>query len=312
MTNPISRRAAAWSAALLAGLFAFLAASTAAEADAVGARAKAVATPRFERGLLWRVEWRGAPAGYLFGTLHHDDERATALPAPVRRALARSKVLAVEMINDEVSVRSFRAAMLSRETRLPALIDAADYERVEAVLRDKGVPRDARAHLKPWAALLILLQPRESPGIIVDNLLQMEAVRAGKRIEPLETVAEQIAAFDGMPQPTQLALLRHAAADYDRIQDAVRPLLAAYLERDLGQMWRVNAQAMAGDPEIGPHNEVFLERLLFERSRRFAQRLAPLLRQGGVFAAFGALHLHGERGVPALLEREGFRLRRLD
>jgi uncharacterized protein YbaP (TraB family) len=35
------------------------------------------------------------------------------------------------------------------------------------------------------------------------------------------------------------------------------------------------------------------------------------LSEGGVFAAFGALHLYGERGVPSLLEKRGFKLRRL-
>ena len=48
-----------------------------------------------------------------------------------------------------------------------------------------------------------------------------------------------------------------------------------------------------------------------EIPRRFAERLGPLLKQGGVFAAFGALHLHGARGVPALLERGGFRVTRV-
>ncbi len=37
-----------------------------------------------------------------------------------------------------------------------------------------------------------------------------------------------------------------------------------------------------------------------------AERLAPLLAQGSVFVAFGALHLYGERGVPSLLVQRGF------
>jgi uncharacterized protein YbaP (TraB family) len=77
-------------------------------------------------------------------------------------------------------------------------------------------------------------------------------------------------------------------------------------------MWQTNARVMSDDPAIEPHNAVFLERLLFDRNARFAQRLAPLLRRGGVFAAFGALHLYGERGAPALLLRQGFRVTPLD
>lgn len=91
-----------------------------------------------------------------------------------------------------------------------------------------------------------------------------------------------------------------------------RALVSAYLRRELEGMWQANARVMSDDPAIEPHNPVFLERLLFDRNARFAQRLAPLLRRGGVFAAFGALHLYGERGAPALLLRRGFRVTPLE
>ncbi|GIX26348.1 MAG: hypothetical protein KatS3mg123_0229 [Burkholderiales bacterium] len=71
-------------------------------------------------------------------------------------------------------------------------------------------------------------------------------------------------------------------------------------------LWRLNAQALGDDGDLRPHNELFLRRLLYDRNERMAERLAPLIAQGSVFAAFGALHLYGERGVPTLLARRGF------
>jgi uncharacterized protein len=50
---------------------------------------------------------------------------------------------------------------------------------------------------------------------------------------------------------------------------------------------------------------------LYARSRRFAERLAPQLRRGGVFAAMGALHLYGRKGVLSLLAERGLKLRRI-
>lgn len=263
---------------------------------------------RFERSVLWRVDSPGKAPSYLFGTLHSDDERVLDLSRPVKRAFARAQRLAVELIDDEDAIRRYRSAMVTREPRLPDALGADLYARTEPLLRERGIPREACARFRPWAALIVLLQPRESPGIMLDHVLVLDARRLGKPVEQLETVEEQIETLDGMPEDSQLALLRRVVARQDEIELAVRPLVSAYLQHDLAGMWTANAQAMGDDPASAPHNDLFLQRLLFDRSARFAQRLAPLLRKGGVFAAFGALHLYGEHGVPALLARQGFRV----
>lgn len=263
---------------------------------------------RFEHGLLWRIDRPGLAPSYLFGTIHADDERVLALSAPARRAFARSRRFAFEMINDETASRRFRAAMVTREPSLAAVLGADDFARVEVLLGERGIAREARGRFKPWAALLVLAQPPAGAGIILDQLLLIDAERAGKPLTALETVDEQIAAFDTMAEPVQVALLRHVLTRQDEIVEAARMLTAAYLDADLGAMWRANQAAMGDDPALAAEQEIFIERLLFARNRRFADHLVPLLAGGGVFAAFGALHLHGENGVPALLRQCGWRV----
>lgn len=285
---------------LIFGLAAPFPAQAAAPADALQ-------TP-YTHGLLWRIDVKGAPPSYLFGTLHHDDERVLELPPPVKRAFAQSRHLMVEALNDGSAERAFRRAMFTREPALPALM-GADWPLIEGILREHDIPRDARPHLKPWAAMITVLRPREAPRIILDYLLQMEARRLNKPIDALETVEQQIDALNGMPLDSQVALLRQAGAKYDEIQQAVMPLVSAYLGRDLAAIWKLNGEAMAGDADITQQNELFLDRVLFQRSAHMAERIASQLQQGGVFAAFGALHLYGERGVPALLAARGYKLK---
>lgn len=265
----------------------------------------------YDNGLLWRVERQGVAPSYLFGTLHHDDDRVTRLAPAVERAFGRAERLALELINDDEAVAKFRRAMLRKEPLLSALLGDADWPRVDERLAAHGMPQAARAHLKPWAALLILARPAESPGIILDNLLLIEAKNRGKAIEALESIDEQIAAMNDLPEDTQLALLRHAEANYDSIQQSLGPLLEAYLARDLRRIWQINGEMMAGEGEIAAHNERFIDSLLYRRNLRFAERLAPLIDRGRTFAAFGALHLYGPRGVLALLAGRGYRITRV-
>lgn len=266
---------------------------------------------RYDRGLLWRVAQRGAPPCYLFGTLHHDDERVTRIAAPVQRAFSAARTVAIELIGDDDAVGKYRLAMLHQQPLLAELIGEADWPRYDALLAEHGLPPEARAHLKPWAALLTLLRPAQPPGVILDQLLLADARSRGKTLVALESIDQQIAAMDELPQDTQLALLRHAEAQYERIQQSVGALIEAYLERDLRALWRINADVMIGDEALALHNQRFLDSLLFERNSRFTERMTPLIDRGRCFVAFGALHLYGPRGVPALLAQRGYRVRRV-
>ena len=45
-----------------------------------------------------------------------------------------------------------------------------------------------------------------------------------------------------------------------------------------------------------------------DRNHVMAERAAPILTKGNVFIAVGALHLPGEEGVVALLQKQGFKI----
>lgn len=137
-----------------------------------------------EQGLLWRVEKKGVPACHLFGTMHHDDERVTQVAPAVQRAFDAARTFAVEMINDGEATRTYQRAMVRKAPLLSELVGDADWPRYETLLAHHGLPPNARAHLKPWAALLILVRPAEPPGIILDHLLLNDARNRGKNARP--------------------------------------------------------------------------------------------------------------------------------
>jgi uncharacterized protein YbaP (TraB family) len=53
------------------------------------------------------------------------------------------------------------------------------------------------------------------------------------------------------------------------------------------------------------------EELVFARNRSWIPQLEKLFEQSGVFVAVGADHLIGNKGVPALLEARGMKVKRL-
>jgi uncharacterized protein YbaP (TraB family) len=90
--------------------------------------------------------------------------------------------------------------------------------------------------------------------------------------------------------------------------DWIGRIVEAYLARDLAAMQRISEESSGGDQRA---NEVFADRLLYQRNERMVERIEARLAEGGAFIAVGALHLYGSRGVPALLESRGYRVTRV-
>jgi uncharacterized protein YbaP (TraB family) len=164
---------------------------------------------------------------------------------------------------------------------------------------------------KPWAAAVMLMMPQQSAENVLDYRLVRAAEEQNKPLYELETVEEQVDAFEGMPEQDQVTMLRQAVDEYERMPRTIGRLLEAYLARDLAAMWRISHENESGGPDVQRLNDVFVRRVLDARNERMVERMQAQLKAGGAFVGIGALHLYGERGVLAILERRGWRVTRV-
>lgn len=267
---------------------------------------------RFTRGLLWRVTHPGAAPSYVFGTIHLADPRVLDIPDPVSRALARSRRYYAESVQGErEAMRLFEAGQFDDGRRLEPLIGAASYVKVAAILRDRQVPDDVIARLKPWAALTNLtVTPEDYEKITLDQKL-IELAHARKlRVLGLEGIEEQISVFERLPLDTQVELLRHALDHRDELAAMIEPTIRAWMNRDLAGIHAAGYRAAERYPEVAEHYRILHRRVVEDRSVVMAHRMHLPLREGGAFVAVGADHLYGEEGMLALIEKQGYRVER--
>jgi hypothetical protein len=85
-------------------------------------------------------------------------------------------------------------------------------------------------------------------------------------------------------------------------------MFRAYLKGDIAVLME-EANDISGVSDVGTAQRL-KTRLIDDRNRIMAARIAPLLRDGGVFVAIGAAHLPGEGGVLARLEARGYSITR--
>jgi uncharacterized protein YbaP (TraB family) len=261
---------------------------------------------RYAKGLLWKIESPGAAANHLFGTIHSDDPRVTALPEPVTRALDASGRFVMEaMMDGEALMRMAEVMFFTDERTLEQVIGKKLYEQTVKAMSARGLPLLGIEKQKPWTAMMALSMPPPRTGEFLDLVLLARATQQNKPASGLESIAEQLAVFEGLPMPDQIALLEDAVRMQPELARELEALHKAYLARDLAAIVAISEKHKPADERL--YRDV-MHRLLDQRNRRMAERLAPILKQGGAFVAVGAAHLPGEAGLLQQLEKAGYRV----
>lgn len=257
--------------------------------------------------VLWSVEGPEGQQNWLLGTVHSEDPRLLDFPPEVLEALERSQRLALELVPDMAMLETLNQTMHFSEPRLHQIIEPDLYQALVDILeKHYGMGEPAARMLRPWAAAMTISLPPPQTGLFMDLALAVRARSLGLEVLALERLEEQLDFLAGMSKPLQLELLEQAVSDFPRQDELLEELMQTYLSGDLERLESVAAEQTSElDPALRDH---FEQVGMVQRNRTMAERAGPLLEQGGLMIAVGALHLPGEEGLIALLREAGFRL----
>ncbi|MET0052309.1 MAG: TraB/GumN family protein [Candidatus Thiodiazotropha sp.] len=263
-----------------------------------------------EQGLLWRIEGQGAHA-CLFGTMHSDDPRVTQLSDAVTRCFNKSDILMLEMALDERTMIDVATRMmLDQDTSLSEQVGSSLGAEACGAMQSLGIPPEVTERMQPWAVVMTLGMPQMESGLFLDKLLYQRGMAAGKRFQALESAGEQLSIFNTLSLDEQKSMLRQVLQEYRDYPGMFEMLTQAYLDQDLQRLMAITiANPMSSDDQL---QQRMMALMLDARNRRMAERMLPLLDQGRVFIAVGALHLAGETGLIALLRQQGYKVSRAD
>ena len=287
-------------------------------------RAHAVANGR---GKFWRVSRDGAPPSYLFGTFHDTGIARRPLDPTVARALGAARLMLVELTEDEQARLQARIAsdpdfiVDTEQAGLSGQLSAAERAVAEGMLAERGVTLAIADKLRPWMLFSLLAIPQctlreaQQGHPTLDTLLMSKAAEAAVPVAGLETYREAIAGLAAIPADTMNELLLEMLRDLSGEEDIRRTSVALYQSGEIAAIWEFSILAAAETTGMTRSREIFAQigaPLLDNRNRAWMDMLVPQLEMGGVFAAFGALHLPGAAGVIELLRARGFEVTRLD
>jgi uncharacterized protein YbaP (TraB family) len=275
---------------------------------AAHARSPKAATPA-----LWQVRDADTTI-YLFGTVHVMKPDVAWFGGTVKRAFDGSDELVLEILEPD-DPRALGAAM----TRLAVATDGVKLSdrltpearaKYQAAMEANGLPWRTFEMFNPWmSGMALSVAPLEKLGyrndIGAEKVLRAAAQSAGKTVDALETVEQQVGFFAGLPMEQQVQFLN---ATVDGLPD---------MEKEFGQLlgyWQAGqpdrlAKSMNESLEATPE---LAQVLLTGRNRNWAQWIrARLARPGTVFVAVGAGHLAGKGSVQDQLKAIGIATKRV-
>ena len=263
---------------------------------------------------LWRIDG-GTNAVYILGSIHLLRPEDHPLPTAIDAAYEDAEVIVMELDMDDLdpayTQAAFNAAgVLPDGTTLRDMMGEDDYRAAEEAAEVIDIPLDMLARSEPWLAamtveLMMLYRSGFNPLLGVEMTMTNRAIADGKPIMGLETVDEQLGFLDGLPLPAQREMLLQTLAQSAGLEATVDGLVDAWRHGDTAMLER---ELLAGIAEQRELHEI----LIVERNERWAGTIRSWLGdEDDYLVVVGALHLVGEDGVPALLDRAGLEIRQL-
>ncbi|HET9811735.1 MAG TPA: TraB/GumN family protein [Sphingomicrobium sp.] len=282
-----------------------------------GLAAATLATPaaaQTARPALWELSDPDTTI-YLFGTIHLLPDNYPWRTKAIDKAIGKADTLVVETIVDQKNPQALAAelAKLGFSPGLPPLanrIHPMKRPLLEAAIAKTGIPRPVFDRMETWAAAFTLLGVQfKALGLEgehgVEQTLREAFATAAKPVGQLETNAEQLGFFDALPAEAQRALLEGSIENPQAMSGDFTQMLRAWATGDVETIARTFNRDLADSPEL---MNALLARRNANWSRWIERRLAS---PGTVMIAVGAGHLAGSGSVQSLLQRDGYRIRRI-
>lgn len=240
---------------------------------------------------------------YLFGTMHVQDIRAFGKWELAQEKIRECDALALEFdLDDRGLPASFSSTVLPNGLLLYDLFPKKKYRKLR------------RTFLKA-TGFDIGLAPRTLPFLLMGNLsaqlLQQDmptsldeqlwafAKSEGKQLLGIETLNSQLEVLAKIPVEIQVKMLLDMGRNISTHRKQLLRLADLYHREDLVRLHR-SVKKQAGS---------LRKIMLYKRNRAMASRVFEVAGSKKVFAAIGAGHLGGGKGVLRLLKKKGVKVR---
>ncbi len=261
--------------------------------------------------LLWRLEGEHLPeASYLFGTMHVKDQRAFGMLDTIYSCINECASFATEFNLEEANHRLGSTAMdLPDGKTLDQLIKPKVYRKLQKIfIKTTGLDLDLFKNVRPLLITSLLSERilSEDMPTSLDETLWQYARDQEKIVLGIETYEEQIAILQRIPIEYQLKSLIWAGKNFKRFRRQLLKMTSMYEEADLQKLHKAARKSAKG---LRKSAKGLRKIMIYDRNIVMADRIIQMTKEQSLFAAVGAGHLGGKKGVLKLLKERGLKVK---
>ena len=279
---------------------------------ALGVAAMSAGSAANAEPTLWSVSGQENTV-YIYGSVHVLPQGGFAIDGKLADAWKDAEKVCLEIDSDAVSDQDLQQVTLARaidpDGRDLFTLLGPDLDRAKAAATRAGVALEPMAPFEPWfAGMMISIMALQQHGFDiehgVENIIEAAAETDRKPICAFETADEQLALFDDMPIEQQRKFLIQAIDESSEAKSDMDKMLLAWRTGDEAAMNKLMDEDFEGYRDLA-------EKLVYGRNEHWAEQVAEMLKDSDdVLVVVGAGHLPGDRGLPSLLRKRGFKVAR--
>lgn len=274
--------------------------------------------------LLYKISGNGLSApSYIVGTYHLAPVSFVDSIPGMRQAIADTQQTYGELVMDEM-MSADSLALMQQAMMLPAgmtldkLLTADEMTRLNAYMKelmgmDMTNPLLAQQMGKMTPSALsttisMFSYMKKSGSIDVqngfDDYFQKEALRQGKGVGGLETMAFQInVLFKGQTLERQKELLMCQIDNADFMDEMEKDVIHAFFSQNLEALKKAMDKKLNNSCDSRPEED---DILIYNRNANWLKKMPALMAQKPTLFAVGAAHLISDKGVLQLLRTAGY------
>lgn len=265
------------------------------------------------RHILWKVESTENTI-YLLGSIHVLQEKNYPLAPTIYNAFNQCGTVMFEVDLDGLSSPMSQLQLLAKGfyasgESLKTVLSPERYQTVKSLLAERGHDIENFHRMKPWMAAtavtgLELKKLGFDPEYGVDRHIFAKAREADVEIVGLETVEYQLGLFENLPLELQEFFLLQSLQDLKNIESRIKEMVEAWEQGQVKDL-EVHLEGMREYPGL-------YQALVVSRNMKWLPQIEKTLHQREpAFIVVGTLHLLGEDGILAVLQKKGYHVEQM-
>lgn len=255
--------------------------------------------------MLWKVyKNESAVCHYLFGTMHAASQQAYTFASLAEKYILLSDAYVGEMDLNQAYSSDIMSYMVLENGSFPDFFRPKKYTKIKKIIAKAfDIDLDQYAHFSPFFIHNMVAEKviKPSHSRALDHHLWEFASRHNKEMSGLESFDDQVAILRQIPQEFSLKAFKDSVKNISLFTKSIQALHDCYEKNDVLQLYRKSKKSMGKIRNL----------MIYERNQVMTKRIKEKMDDTSSFFAIGAAHYPGEKGILALLKKEGYKIKLL-